>query len=284
MKLSKRTNQKGFTLVELAIVLVIIGLIVGGVLAGQDLIKAATVKAAVTQMNQLDTAANTFRNKYAGLPGDLSSAASFAELAPYSTGQGTTKGLGDNNGLIESSGTTGLIGYQGEPALFETHLAKAGLIANPITATTTYVAGTAAITISDTTMIPSKMGKGTRLYAVAYNGVNYYTLAGISGTSVVTTAAWSAAATNTLSPTEAFQLDTKLDDGQPTSGSVQPIKVLAAAASIQAIGDGAGAPTDAGAAASAAGVCWNTTTNKYATDVTAATNAPACQLRVRASF
>ena len=71
----KKTSA--FTLIELSIVLVIIGLIVGGVLVGQDLIVAAKNRALLSQVEEIDTAINTFRLKYNGLPGDLNNAESF---------------------------------------------------------------------------------------------------------------------------------------------------------------------------------------------------------------
>ena len=62
---------KAFTLIELSVVLVIIGLIVGGVLVGQDLIHAATIRATITQKERFSTAANTFRTKFGDVPGSL---------------------------------------------------------------------------------------------------------------------------------------------------------------------------------------------------------------------
>ena len=64
-------NHSGFTFVELSIVLAIIGLLVGGVLVGRDLIKAAEIRGHVQQIEKYNAAANTFRSKYGGLPGDL---------------------------------------------------------------------------------------------------------------------------------------------------------------------------------------------------------------------
>src|SRR5438477_2747635 len=66
-----RPSQQGFTLIELSIVLVIIGLIVGGILVGQDLIKAAEIRATVGQVEKYNSAVNTFRSKYNGIPGDI---------------------------------------------------------------------------------------------------------------------------------------------------------------------------------------------------------------------
>ena len=54
-------HEEGFTLLELSIVLVIIGLIVGGVLVGQDMIKGAQIRATVAQLEKYNTAVNTFR-------------------------------------------------------------------------------------------------------------------------------------------------------------------------------------------------------------------------------
>lgn len=65
------TLRSGFTLVELSIVLVIIGLVAGGVLVGRDLIAAATIRSTISQIEKYKTAVNTFRGKYGYLPGDI---------------------------------------------------------------------------------------------------------------------------------------------------------------------------------------------------------------------
>lgn len=63
-------NRLGFTLVELSIVLVIIGLLIGGILAGQSLIESTKINAQVAQIQQFDAAVMAFKAKYKFLPGD----------------------------------------------------------------------------------------------------------------------------------------------------------------------------------------------------------------------
>src|ERR1035441_8304528 len=102
-------DSSGFTLIEMAIVLVIIGLIVGGVLVGQDLIKAAEVRAQISQIEKYNTAVNTFRGKYDALPGDIpvTLVTRFGfTAAPVRAG---IVGRGDGNGELDGPG--GAVGY-----------------------------------------------------------------------------------------------------------------------------------------------------------------------------
>ena len=70
-----RNSQAGFTLVEIAIVLVIIGLLIGGVLKGQAMIQNAKVKRVAKQMDELRAAVMSFYDKYGLYPGDENIAA-----------------------------------------------------------------------------------------------------------------------------------------------------------------------------------------------------------------
>ncbi len=63
--------QNGFTLVELSVVLVIVGLLVGALFVGKKLLAAAEVRSTISRLNQYDQAINSFRAKYKYLPGDL---------------------------------------------------------------------------------------------------------------------------------------------------------------------------------------------------------------------
>jgi prepilin-type N-terminal cleavage/methylation domain-containing protein len=70
-----KKDQAGFTLVEIAIVMVIIGLLIGGVLKGQAMIQNAKVKRVVKQGDELRAAIMTFYDKYGVYPGDENLAA-----------------------------------------------------------------------------------------------------------------------------------------------------------------------------------------------------------------
>ena len=70
----KSLNQKGFTLVEIAIVLVIVGLLLGGVMKGQELINSAKTRALVSKLKSVEVAWDTFKDRYQAKPGDFNQA------------------------------------------------------------------------------------------------------------------------------------------------------------------------------------------------------------------
>lgn len=110
-----KEGQRGFTLVEIAIVLVIIGLLLGAILKGQEMIKSAKVKRLVKQADELRAAAYTYQDLYKYLPGD----------DPYASSRGWTVDR-DGNGNGEISGA------EGNDYFFD-HLAAAGLISGSYT-------------------------------------------------------------------------------------------------------------------------------------------------------
>jgi prepilin-type N-terminal cleavage/methylation domain-containing protein len=95
--------KSGFTLIELSIVLIIIGLVIGGVLVGKDLIKAAEVRSMAKKIEQYKIAINAFKLKYNAIPGDMNNAESIWGTASACNWGGSTDGKtcdGDGDGLI----------------------------------------------------------------------------------------------------------------------------------------------------------------------------------------
>ncbi len=118
--------QRGFTLVELSIVLVIVGLIIAGVLKGQELLESTRLKASLSQVEGFRAAASTFIEKYNALPGDYPEANDVlakpmgADWGALCDGVGDEKCDGD--GIIEGNGVTN------ETIMFWQHLAAMNLI------------------------------------------------------------------------------------------------------------------------------------------------------------
>jgi prepilin-type N-terminal cleavage/methylation domain-containing protein len=94
--MNRLKNQKGFTLVEIAIVLVIIGLLLGGVLKGQQLIENTKYKNFVQQINGYRSAVYSFQDRYKALPGDFALA-----TTKLTAPSGVTIVNGNGNGAIE---------------------------------------------------------------------------------------------------------------------------------------------------------------------------------------
>jgi len=92
---NRSSTEAGFTLVEIAIVLVIIGLLLGGILKGQEMITQARIKNIVNDFNGITVAVTSYQDRYRAIPGDdLNANARWTVQAPASgNGNGTVEGL-----------------------------------------------------------------------------------------------------------------------------------------------------------------------------------------------
>lgn len=126
-----KNQQQGFTLVEIAIVLVIIGLLLGGVLKGQELINSAKVKNFATDFRNIPLFIYGYQDKYKALPGDDKSASTHVSGGTTATTPSGLQGNGVINGAWNSSTNTD------ESYLFWQHVRLAGLAPGPTDNTAT---------------------------------------------------------------------------------------------------------------------------------------------------
>lgn len=251
----RRAKESGFTLVELAIVLVIIGLIIGGVLVGQDLIKAAEIRATVSQIEGYNAAVNTFRTKYKGLPGDIRNIGSFFDTSVGAGWENLENGDGDRQLEVCGTAVTTCAApssvnvaaplHSGEALQFWHHLSASELVPGfyngcPQDAATCVDVPADEDGALDRAFPRSKLDRNG-IGVFADGGANYYQI-GIAETS-----ATAFAARASLTPQEAFDLDSKMDDGRPGTGAVVVRSAQAASYAndpvVAADGDAAATPT-----------------------------------------
>lgn len=199
-------KNHGFTLVELAIVMVIMGLLVFGAVAGRALLRASQLKALTSEIESYKMAVDNFSLQYGGLPGDLKNAESFWTNDRVSNG--------NNNSKIDTNG---------ESFQAWLHLSLAQMISG------TYSGGGINIVLGDN--IPaSRYGQaGYDLLWVDDPGewrdnqgrsyAGNYAMYGAKGTQ----SEESRLVKSSLIPEDAYSIDNKLDNGYPGSGVVLAI-------------------------------------------------------------
>ena len=203
-------SQAGFTLVELAVVMIIIGLLIGGVLKGQELIANAQVTATVAQIKGIDAATSTFRDMYDAIPGDMLSPTTRlpdCAAAPCNV-------AGNGNGILANLPNVDPAGTEGEQ--FFVHLSSADLV---------------------TGIDPNAGAVWGGEYPEAQIGGGFFASSWTTGAGLLSAAAGAraglyltltadpanapAATTGSITPNQAFRIDNKIDDGQPATGTVR---------------------------------------------------------------
>lgn len=186
MKHPIKSQQSGFTLVEIAIVLVIIGLLLGGVLKGQELITNARVRNVIDQSNGINAAFFAFQDRFRLLPGDLT----VAGTATVGNGALVATAAPGNGAVLLSDSAT----------LFQ-NLASAGFISCGIC--TASGASTAANSPSNTFGGPMSFG--------ASNDYQFGAAAGVARMRIATG--------NQIPSNITAEIDRKIDDGVSNSGT-----------------------------------------------------------------
>jgi len=217
-----KAKKSGFTLIELSITLVIIGLLTSGVLLGQDLIRAAEIRRVISDAETYKTAYNTFKLKYNCIAGDCANATDyFGEVdsnpltcqATASVGTLTCNGDGDGRVSVYSVSPT----YY-ERFRFWQQLSAAKLIRGHYTGVTGSGGPTQCIigTNCPEASLPSSgftfgnwgyFAGSTSHYAMNYGNVFVFgkAVGALTGEPIFT-------------PAEAFAFDQKIDDGKPATG------------------------------------------------------------------
>jgi prepilin-type N-terminal cleavage/methylation domain-containing protein len=118
-------KTQGFTLVEIAIVLVIIGLLLGGILKGQEMITQAKIKNVIADFSGVSAAYHGYQDRYRAIPGDDPNAGTRWASAPAAF-------PGDGNGVVAGTYNAGcptpLVAASPESCDFWDHLRKAGFV------------------------------------------------------------------------------------------------------------------------------------------------------------
>lgn len=215
-------HTKAFSLVELSIVLVILGLLTGGILAGQSLIRAAELRNITREHQSFITAVHSFRDKYMAFPGDMTNASSFWGLmtncgVASPSGSGTQTCNGNGNGRIDDPSAAG---RTGEIFTFWQQLANAGAIEGSYTA----IAGAAGVdhSILAENIPKSKFpnaGWSTQYLNLGATATRYGMNYGNSFSFGAATSD-SSARGGILRVDELWGIDTKIDDGMPGRGRI----------------------------------------------------------------
>ena len=186
-----KNNQKGFTLVEIAIVLVIIGLLLGGILKGQEMIVQAKIKNAMADFSGISAAYHGYQDRYRAIPGDDSGAA--ARWAANTATGATVATSGGGNGVVAGLYNSGTAAD--ESRLWWDHLRRAGFVAG---------SGSAQPTNAFTGMIGVQTGDGGGTPAAILGGF----------ASLIVCSA-------NIPDKVAIAIDTSMDDGVLLNGTVR---------------------------------------------------------------
>jgi prepilin-type N-terminal cleavage/methylation domain-containing protein len=220
-------TRAGFTLVEMSIVLVVIGLIIGAIFVGKDLIQSAEVRATLSQVGKYNAAVNTFRIKFNALPGDITSDQATAFGLFSVTTYAGQLGQQDGNGLIEGDPRWNGAANDavGEPLVFWRHLSDANLIDGQFGSSGNSAIDpgvgkvSAQVTNVSQSLPPTKLTPTQYFIVFADSGFNYFQILPVTFINRWPPPFYNMSASG-MTPRQAYSIDIKLDDGWPNTGTV----------------------------------------------------------------
>ncbi|OQW69976.1 MAG: prepilin-type cleavage/methylation domain-containing protein [Methylotenera sp.] len=185
-------KQTGFTLIELAIVLVIIGLLLGGVLRGQELINSARVKNITRDFQNVQVYVYGYQDRFKALPGD-------DRIANTHLAGATAPPVANaNNGRIDGAWDSSTV--TDESYLFWQHVRLAGLAPGS--------------TVTGAAEFEPRNAAGGRI-GIQSIAAGFNTITGMQGAYAV--------CSDLILGRDATQLDTTLDDGNTATGNVRVV-------------------------------------------------------------
>lgn len=210
-------NTKAFTLVELAIVMTIIGLLIGGILKGQELLENARVTSTIAQIKSFQAAVNTFQDVYdLAVPGDMRNALS--RIPNCTVASACANGNGNNEiGIKDVFHGNADATLAGESTQFWKHLALANLISGVNATATTIGFGS--------THPAAKTGGGFFAKSVVTDMTDGDPGNWMKGNVLIIRSNENGAAGlwENISPLRAGQIDRKMDDGIAVTGTVRAV-------------------------------------------------------------
>ncbi|MES2985028.1 MAG: type II secretion system protein [Pseudomonadota bacterium] len=211
-----RPHRRAFTILELSLVLSVVALLIGSVVAGKSMMRAAELRSVMTDAQTYLTAIANFRNQYKYLPGDMPNATKYwgaADPTPatcVTLASDDTTCDGNADGMVNRS--------TNEPFRVWQHLRSAGMISQKFTGINSGAGS------NDST--PGVNVPAARIPNTGFAYVNYTS----AGNTVITAANYGNTLmfgtryagfeplTAAITAVDAFSMDTKMDDGKPATG------------------------------------------------------------------